>query len=208
MLLCSSTGFLIGLVLLALQCDVPGIILVILTLADADKEINKWLLEKLQLTHYQPGAVGRLAAPLDAAHLLVVLYFLKLKLQKPLHVPSTFLSEKERRGFARQQPAAMAAKKQHSSIAAQLLVMLFLIYAVLRLCAYHGSTMESRHYILLIDNSASMSVTDVLPNRLEWAKREALKEIDAARSDDLGMVIVFNSKATTLQSYTNDRLQG
>src|SRR5206468_7096416 len=49
------------------------------------------------------------------------------------------------------------------------------------------------------------SATDVAPSRLDWAKQEALKEIDAAGNDDAGMVLVFNSKATTLQTYTNDK---
>src|SRR5262249_9456143 len=56
-----------------------------------------------------------------------------------------------------------------------------------------------------IDNSASMSATDVAPSRLEWAKQEALKEIDAASDSDIGMVIVFNSSAEIRQSYTNNR---
>src|SRR5262249_2547804 len=55
------------------------------------------------------------------------------------------------------------------------------------------------------DNSASMSATDITPNRLEWAKAEALKEIDAATDSDYGMVIVFNSSAEIRQSYTNNR---
>ena len=54
----------------------------------------------------------------------------------------------------------------------------------------------------MIDNSASMSATDVKPNRLDWAKAEALKEIDAATDADFGMVIVFNSTAEIRQSYT------
>src|SRR5205085_56875 len=86
----------------------------------------------------------------------------------------------------------------------QILAVLFLIYSVLGL-RIHGQTSSGRHYILMIDNSASMSATDVTPNRLEWAKQEALKEIDAAGDNDHGMVIAFNSKAQTLQAYTNNR---
>ena len=70
---------------------------------------------------------------------------------------------------------------------------LVMIYGVLgpRL---HGAVLASgRHYILMIDHSASMSATDVPPNRLAWAKAEAIKEIDAATDADVGMVIVFNS---------------
>jgi hypothetical protein len=50
-----------------------------------------------------------------------------------------------------------------------------------------------------------MSATDVQPSRLEQAKEEALKEIDARRDTDFGMAIVFNSSAEILQSFTNDR---
>src|SRR5206468_9074760 len=47
--------------------------------------------------------------------------------------------------------------------------------------------------------------TEGRPSRLEWAKEEALKVIDAAEENHQGMVIVFNSTATTLQSYTTDK---
>ncbi|HYT93841.1 MAG TPA: VWA domain-containing protein, partial [Gemmataceae bacterium] len=64
---------------------------------------------------------------------------------------------------------------------------------------------RGQHYILMIDNSASMAASDVKPSRLDWAKREALKVIDAATEDSVGMVIVFNNKATTLQAYTTNK---
>jgi hypothetical protein len=70
---------------------------------------------------------------------------------------------------------------------------------------FHGSTKSGKSYILLIDSSASMAVTDVAPSRLEVAKQEALREIDAHAEGDNGMVIEFNSRATILQPYTGDR---
>ena len=69
----------------------------------------------------------------------------------------------------------------------------------------HRSGASGRHYILLLDNSASMSATDVQPSRLEVARREALQEIDRHGDEDNGMVIEFNSRAGVLQPYTNDR---
>src|SRR5437870_3823381 len=81
---------------------------------------------------------------------------------------------------------------------------LLLLAAVLAF-QVHGSSSSGTHYILLIDNSASMSATDVAPNRLEAAKAEALKEIDAHGDGDSGMVIEFNSRATILQGYTSDK---
>ena len=47
----------------------------------------------------------------------------------------------------------------------QLLIVLLLIYSVLSL-QVHGSTSAGKHYILLIDNSASMAVAD--PARAGW----------------------------------------
>jgi len=46
---------------------------------------------------------------------------------------------------------------------------------------------------------------DRLLTKRQRAKLEALKEINSASDRDSGMVIVFNSKATTLQTYTNDK---
>src|SRR5436853_439006 len=84
------------------------------------------------------------------------------------------------------------------------LLLLMLIYGILA-PRFHGSTGRGKHYILMIDNSASMSATDVQPSRLESAKQEAIKEIDAAGDDDSGMIIVFNSTAEIRQSYTSNR---
>jgi len=59
----------------------------------------------------------------------------------------------------------------------------------------------------MIDNSASMGAIDISPSRLHWAKLGSPQGIDAATDNDYGMVIVFNSSAEILQSYTNNRGQ-
>ncbi len=132
---------------------------------------------------------------------IILLYFLKLK-RKPLQVPSTFLWKKSIEDL--HVNSLFQWLRENILLVLQVLIVLFLIYALLGI-RLHGSTSQSRHYILIVDNSASMSATDILPSRLDWAKEEALKEIDAAGEDDYGMVLVFNSKATTLQTYTNNR---
>ena len=189
----------IGLFLFAL----PGLILVLLILLDLDRElqINRVLEENLSIS-YQLAinpwiALGLLSLPL----IILILYFLKLK-RKPIHVPSTFLWKKSIEDV--HVNTLFQWLRQNVLLVLQILAVLFLIYSVLGL-RIHGQTTSGRHYILMIDNSASMSATDVGPNRLEWAKQEALKEIDAAGDNDHGMVIAFNSKAQTLQAYTNNR---
>src|SRR6185436_18915513 len=88
--------------------------------------------------------------------LLVLLYFLKLK-RKPIQVPSTFLWKKSIEDM--HVNSLFQWLRNNVLLLLQLLAMLFLIYSILGL-RFHGSTEKSRHYILMIDNSASMSAKD------------------------------------------------
>ena len=133
--------------------------------------------------------------------LILLLYFLKLK-RKPLHVPSTFLWKK-----SIEDPHVNSLfqwLRENVLLLLQTPTALVLLYALMSF-QIHGNMVEGKHYVVMIDNSASMSATDVSPNRLETAKKEAMKEIDAHTDNDTGMVLVFNSSAQILQSYTHDR---
>src|SRR5207244_1266435 len=162
---------------------------------------NKYLQDTFNLTYHIPvpwwGAFVLFLVP----PLLILLYFLKLK-RKPLAVPSTFLWKKSIEDL--HVNALFQWLRQNVLLLLQLLSVLGLIYGILA-PRFHGATSRGKHYILMIDNSASMSAVDVEPNRMEQAKAEALKEIDAAGDDDNGMVIVFNSVAEIRQSYTSNR---
>ena len=179
----------------------PGVVLVILTLLGADQPINAWLEENLGISYQLAVSPWLALVLLLLPVVIVILYFLKLK-RKPIQVPSTFLWKKSIEDV--HVNSLFQWLRQNILLVLQVLAVLFLIYSVLGL-RIHGQTSAGRHYILMLDNSASMSATDAAPSRLEWARREALKEIDAAGDGDFGMVIVFNSKATTLQAYTNNR---
>src|SRR5262249_48020107 len=85
----------------------------------------------------------------------------------------------------------------------QLLTVLVLIGALLAF-QYHGRG-GGKRFILIIDNSASMSATDVQPSRLEAAKAEALAEIERHGEGDSGMVIEVNARAVPRQDYTADK---
>jgi hypothetical protein len=190
-----------GLILILLA--LPGMILLTLHLLGEAGPVNEWLEENFQLT-------SQLAVPEWLAFVLllvipaiIILYFLKLK-RKPLQVPSTFLWKKSIEDL--HVNSLFQWLRENILLLLQLLAVLVMIYGVLGF-RFHGNTSRGRHYILIIDNSASMAATDVAPSRLHWAKQEALKEIDASGDDDFGMVIVFNSKATTLQGYTSNRAQ-
>jgi hypothetical protein len=130
-----------------------------------------------------------------------LLYFLRLR-RKPVAVPSTFLWKKSIEDLHVNR--MMQWIRRNVLLLLQLFAVLLMIYGVLgpRL---HGAISGGRHYILILDNSASMGATDVDPDRLAWAKAEALKEIDAATDSDTGMVIAFSDAAEIRQGYTTNR---
>jgi hypothetical protein len=179
----------------------PGAVLLGLSLAGRQSAVNAWLQGNFSLTYHIPipswAALLLFLFPL----LIALLYFLKLR-RKPIEVPSTFLWRKSIEDL--HVNSLFQWLRDNVLLLVQLLIILLLIYAVLAF-QVHGSTTSGRHYILLIDNSSSMAVTDVSPSRLEVAKQEALQEIDAHGDGDSGMVIEFNSRATILQTYTRDK---
>jgi hypothetical protein len=179
----------------------PGLILFALKVTSNDHAVNRWLGEHFRLTYdvAVPWWAGLLLLLLPL--LLILLYFLKLK-RKPLQVPSTFLWKKSIEDL--HVNSLFQWLRENVLLLLQLLVLLALVYSLLSF-RVQGGTTSGKHYILLLDNSASMAARDVAPNRLEWARQEALKVIDAAGDGDLGMVIAFNSSAEILQLYTEDR---
>ncbi|HEV3263829.1 MAG TPA: VWA domain-containing protein [Gemmataceae bacterium] len=190
---------LIGLLLLG----IPGLLLFILNLFGREASVNRWLRDNFNLSYHIPiptwGVLLLLLVPLA----ILVLYFLKLK-RKPLSVPSTFLWRKSIEDL--HVNSLFQWLRENILLLLQILAVIALIYGVMAF-HLHGRTGEGKHYILMIDNSASMSATDVAPNRLEQARQEALREIDSYSDNDFGMVIAFNSTAEILQSYTNNRAE-
>ena len=180
---------------------IPGVLLFALNLLGMEAAVNAWLEKTFQLSYSIPipwwGALALLLVPFA----IVLLYFLKLK-RKPIQVPSTFLWKKSIEDL--HVNSLLQWLRENVLLLLQILTVLVLIYAIMAF-RFHGNTGEGKHYIVMIDNSASMSCTDVSPSRLEWAKKEALKEIDAASDLDVGMVIEFNASAKIWQSWTSNR---
>ncbi|OWK43382.1 vWA domain-containing protein [Fimbriiglobus ruber] len=192
--------FPIAVVLLVLFA-LPGVAVFTADLLGYGQDVNAWLESRAGVSH-------RVALTLPAAVVLfcvppaiILLYFLRLK-RKALPVPSTFLWKKSIEDLHVNR--LMQWLRRNVLLLLQVLAALVMIYGVLgpRL---HGAIVGGKHYILVIDNSASMSATDVAPDRLAWAKTEAIKEIDACTDSDTGMVIAFSDVAEIRQSYTNNR---
>ena len=197
------TAFPILVVLLCLFA-LPGVVIFAADLLGYDRPVNDWLESHLGVSHRVavslPAAVVLFCVPL----VIILLYFLRLR-RKPIVVSSTFLWKKSIEDLHVNR--LMQWLRRNVLMLLQLLAAFVLIYAVLGPRMY-GRLGGGRHYIILIDNSASMAATDVAPakNRLAWAKAEAIKEIDAATDSDTGMVIAFNSTAEIRQSYTTNRV--
>jgi hypothetical protein len=187
--------------ILLLLMALPGIILLAIHLFGQEAAVSAWLQEHWRISYHLPvpwwAGIVLLLVPL----LLILLYFLKLK-RKPLQVPSTFLWKKSVEDL--HVNSMFQWLRENVLLLLQLLTLLALIYAVMAF-QFHGKSSEGEHYILMVDNSASMAATDVAPSRLHEAKRMALQEVDGRGDNDVGMVIVFNSSAEILQSYTSDK---
>lgn len=189
------------LVVLLLVVALPGVAVFAADLMGYDPAVNGWLESHLGVSHRVAVALPAAMVLFCVPPLIILLYFLRLR-RKPVAVSSTYLWKKSIEDLHVNR--LMQWLRQNVLLLLQLLATLLCIYAVLgpRL---HGAIVGGRHYILMIDNSASMAAADVAPTRLAWAKTQALREIDAATDDDTGMVIVFNATAETAQSYTSNR---
>jgi hypothetical protein len=187
---------------LLLLLALPGAVLLALSLLGYEGPVNAWLQRNFALSYHNPlptpAAVALFLLPL----LLALLYFLKLR-RKALQVPSTFLWRKSIEDL--HVNSLFQWLRDNVMLLVQLCVVLLLIYAALAFQVHGPGGAAGKHYILLIDSSASMMVTDVAPSRLEAARTLALEEIDSHPEGDSGMVIEFNSRASTLQNYTTDK---
>ena len=132
---------------------------------------------------------------------MVLLYFLKLR-RRPLEVPSTYLWHKSMEDL---HVNALWQRLRRNLLL--LLQLLLVLLAALALVRPHWRAMHitGKRFILLIDNSASMTATDVKPSRLEEAKRRAGELIDQMHSGDVAMIISFADTARVEQSFTDNR---
>src|ERR1700722_6602947 len=174
--------------LLLLLC-VPGMILLLLHVLGQENVTNGWMQQHFNLSYHIPIPTWAAIILLLLPFFIALLYFLKLK-RKPIQVPSTYLWKKSIEDM--HVNSFFQWLRQNVFLLLQVLIVLFLIYGVMAF-QVHGSTKLGKYYILMIDSSASMSVADGTPTRLDAAKQAAINEINAHGDDDVGMVIEFNS---------------
>ncbi len=131
---------------------------------------------------------------------VIALYFLKLK-REPLEVPSTFLWSRSIEDL--RVNSLWQRLRQSLLLILQLLLIAIAAFALAR-PYWEGGRLSGGRYIFLIDNSASMSATDVAPSRLEEAKRRVGELIDEMIAGDKAMIISFSDIARAEQSYTDN----
>ena len=140
------------------------------------------------LSWWQWALVGAVPAA------IILLYFLKLKRQ-PLEVPSTYLWLKSIEDL--HVNSIWQRLRQSLLLFLQLLLVLLAIMSLLR-PSWSGEKKLGHRSIFVIDNSASMSATDIKPGetttRLDEAKRQVLDLIDQMESGDVAMVISFSNR--------------
>src|SRR5689334_14314666 len=132
---------------------------------------------------------------------IIALYFLKLR-RRPVQVSSTLLW--------RRSLEDLHVNSLFQRLRRNLLLFLQLLAVLLAMIALtgprvRGTTSQGQRFVIAIDNSASMSATDVTPTRLARAKQEAAKVINGMENDDLAMVISFADRARVVSNYTGDR---
>jgi Ca-activated chloride channel homolog len=139
--------------------------------------------------------------------IVIVLYLLKLKRQMRV-VSSTLLWKR----FLLDSRANAPFQKLQRNLLL-LLQILILLLAVLGLARPFFSTNSkpSAFRIVLLDASASMQSTDVLPTRFENAKNQAIELVNSLRDTDRNadrmMVILMGSKPVLMCPSTTDKEQ-
>jgi len=153
-----------------------------------------------------------LSAAAVAVPLLLLLYFLKLK-RREMIVSSTLLWKRAVQDLQVNAP--------FQKLRRNLLLLLQLLALIAILLALGGPMLAlskgpGQRYVVLIDRSASMNATDVTPNRLAEAKKQAKVFIESLRSGsvvslrdsaDHAMVIAFDRHAKVMCNFTSDRRQ-
>ena len=134
---------------------------------------------------------------------ILALYFLKLKRQ-PLEVPSTYLWKKSIEDM--HVNSLWQRLRQNLLLFLQLLLVALAMLALLR-PGWESSKLDGERFVFLVDNSASMSATDVdgAKNRLDEAKKLVGGLIDQMDSGMTAMLVSFADTPQVVQEFTNNR---
>lgn len=137
---------------------------------------------------------------------IVLLYFLKLKRQS-LEVPSTYLWSRTIEDL--HVNSIWQRLRQSLLLLLQLLLVGLIILACLR-PGWRSSKLTGSRFLFLIDNSASMSATDLDATRpdatrLDEAKKRVAEMIEQMKYGEEATVMTFSDEARTSRAFTDNR---
>lgn len=132
---------------------------------------------------------------------ILALYFLKLK-REPMQVPSTFLWHKAIEDL---HVNSLWQRLRRSLLLLLQLLIIFLAILALLNPTWQGQQLPGDRYIFLVDNSASMSATDIEPTRLDSAKQQTANLIEQMQPGSAAMIISFSDVARVEQNFTTNR---
>lgn len=138
---------------------------------------------------------------LPLAGVLLLLYLLKMRRRDYL-VSSVFLWEKALHDL--QANAPLQKLRTHLLLLLQLLLLVLVIFALARPAMFWKKP-TGKNIVLLLDASASMQSTDVMPSRFAVAKQKAQQAIDGLGPHDTMMLITIGGITRTITPFTNDQ---
>jgi len=136
-----------------------------------------------------------------AIPVVVVFYLLKRKRVVKL-VSSTILWQ---RFISDNQANAPFQKLRHNWLLVLQIILLVLAVLALSRPFYAGLTTNSSFKVVILDASASMKSTDVVPSRFEKAKEEALKLVDSLQGNAEMLVLQAGGSTEVKQSATANK---
>ena len=140
--------------------------------------------------------IGLLAVPL-------IIAFYMLRLRRPVRsVSSTYLWQQLVRDVEANAP--WQKLKRSLLLLLQLLLAVLLAFVVARPFSEHTAGL-ARDLVLVVDASASMSSTDVFPDRLTAAKRAAIEQMANVPSDGRVSVVSAGETARVIANEATDR---
>ncbi len=140
--------------------------------------------------------IGLLAVPL-------IIAFYMLRLRRPVRsVSSTYLWQQLVRDVEANAP--WQKLKRSLLLLLQLLLAVLLAFVVARPFSEHTAGL-ARDLVLVVDASASMSSTDVFPDRLTAAKRAAIEQMANVPSDGRVSVVAAGETARVIANEATDR---
>ncbi len=132
---------------------------------------------------------------------LILLYLLKLKRKKQT-VPSVLLWRQSLEDYTANSP--FQKLKTNPLMLLQLLLLALLTLAMMR-PTMNLNALRGLDYYVLLDQSASMSSTDIAPNRFAVAKRKVEELIRGMGSGDRMMLLTFGHHTSLVVPRTEDK---